>query len=62
MDAHVEVGEHSPFTGLVAAILALGLVRAAGKAFGLVALLIVVMLSVGALTIGIVVLRLLLLH
>lgn len=62
MEAQAEIGEHSPFAGLVAAILAIGLVRAASKAFGLVALLIVVMLSVGALTIGVVVLRLLLLH
>ncbi len=61
MDAQPEVAERSPWPPLVASLLALGVVRAAARIYGLVALLVVVIACVGALAIGIVVLRLMLL-
>jgi hypothetical protein len=47
---------------ILSALVALGLIRAAGRAAGLAALLVVVIATTAALVIGIVVLRLLLLH
>jgi hypothetical protein len=62
MDARTELGERTQLTGILGALLALGLVRAAARIYGLVALLIVVIACVGAFAIGIVVLRVALLH
>jgi hypothetical protein len=62
MDARTEVTDRSPLVPLVAALLTLGVVRTAGRLFGLVALLVIVIACVGAFAIGIVVLRLALLH
>ena len=54
--------ERSPLALLVGALLALGLVRAAARLSGLLALLGVVIGCVAALTVGILILRLALLH
>lgn len=57
-----EPGARSGLPPLLAALVALGLVRAAGRFVGLIALLGVVLACVAALAVGIVVLRLALLH
>ena len=62
MDAQPEVAERSPWPPLLAALLTLGVVRAVARIYGLVALLVVVIACVGAFAIGIVVLRLAVLH
>jgi hypothetical protein len=62
MDAQTEVAESASLPPILAALLTLGLVRAAARVYGLVALLVVVIACVGAFAIGIVVLRLMLLH
>ena len=62
MDVRAEAGERSPLTVLLGALVAFGLLRAAGRFIGLIALLGVVLACVGALTVGIVILRLALLH
>lgn len=62
MDAQPEIAERSPWPPLIASLLALGVVRAVARVYGLVALLVVVIACVGAFAIGIVVLRLMLLH
>ena len=54
--------ERSPVAALLAALVALGLIRAGARVAGLAALLVVVIATVGAMVIGIVVLRLMLLH
>ena len=56
------VGERSPLTVLVGVLVALGLTRAAGRLLGMLALLGVVLGCVAAFAIGILVLRLVLLH
>ena len=62
MDTEIEVAERSPLSPVLALLLSIGLVRAAGRVFGLVALLVIVIACVGAFAIGIVVLRLALMH
>ena len=62
METRVETGERSPLTVILGVVVALGLVRVAGRLFGLLALLGVVIGCVAAFAIGIVVLRLLVLH
>jgi hypothetical protein len=62
MQAGTEVTDRSPLMPIVFALLTLGVVRTAGRLVGLVALLVIVISCVGALAIGIVVLRLALLH
>jgi hypothetical protein len=62
MDVRTVVGERSPLTVLVGVLVALGLTRAAGRLLGLLALLGVVLSCVAAFAIGILVLRLVLLH
>lgn len=62
METRVESGERSPLTVLVGALVALGLVRVAGRFIGLLALLGVVIGCVAAFAIGILVLRVLVLH
>jgi hypothetical protein len=62
MDVRAEAGERSPLTLLVGALVALGLLRVAGRFIGLIALLGVVLACVGAFAVGILLLRLALLH
>ena len=62
MDAQTEVADSAWLPPILGALLTLGVVRAAARVYGLVALLVVVIASVGAFAIGIVVLRLMLLH
>ena len=62
MDVRAEPGERSALTLLLGALVALGLVRVAGRFIGLIALLGVVLACVGAFAVGILVLRLTLLH
>ena len=62
MDADTEVAERSPLAPVLALLLSIGLVRAAARIYGLVALLIIVIACVGAFAIGIVVLRLAVMH
>lgn len=62
MTTRAEVVDRSPAALLVAALLSLGLVRVVARLGAFAALLGIVFASVGALTIGIVVLRMLLLH
>jgi hypothetical protein len=62
MTTHDDAVDRSPAALLVAALLSLGLVRVVARLGAFAALLGVVFACVGALTIGIVVLRLLLLH
>jgi hypothetical protein len=62
MDVRAEVGERSPLTVLVGVLVALGLARAAGRLVGLFALLGVVLACVAAFAIGILILRIALLH
>lgn len=62
MPTRTDTVDRSPASLLVAALLSLGLVRVVARLGALAALLGVVIACVGALTIGIVVLRLLLLH
>ena len=62
MDVRTEAGERSALTPLLGALVALGLVRVAGRFIGLIALLGVVLACVGAFAVGILILRLALLH
>lgn len=62
MDTQVETAARSPLAVAVAALLALGVARVAARFFGLFALLVVVMACVVALTTGILILRIALLH
>ncbi|GAA2754099.1 hypothetical protein [Amnibacterium kyonggiense] len=62
MATRTEVMDRSPATLLVAALLSLGLFRVAARLGAFAALLGVVFACVGALTIGVVILRLLLLR
>jgi len=62
VDVRAEWQERSPLAVLLASSLALGLIRVAGRFVGLAALLGVVVATVAALTVGIVVLRVVLLH
>ena len=62
MDVRAEAGERSALTPLLGALVALGLVRVAGRFVGLIALLGVVLACVGAFAVGILALRLALLH
>jgi hypothetical protein len=57
VDTRAEAGERSPLTALLGVLVALGLARAAGRVLGLAALLGVVIACVGALAIGVLVLR-----
>ena len=57
-----EPGERSALTPVLGALVAMGLVRAAGRFIGLIALLGVVLACVGAFAAGILILRLALLH
>ena len=57
-----EAGERSPLTLLLGALVALGLLRVAGRFVGLLALLGVVLACVGAFAVGILALRIALLH
>ena len=62
MSTEFESAQRSPLTLLIGVLMALGLVRAGARVAGLAALLVVVIATVGAMVIGIVVLRLMLLH
>jgi hypothetical protein len=62
MDTQAPVAERSPLAFVVTLLVGLGLARAAARFAGLVALLGVVLATIAALGIGIVVLRLALLH
>ena len=62
MDVRADTGERSPLTLLLGALVAVGLVRAAGRFIGLLALLGVVTGCVAAFAVGILVLRIALLH
>ena len=62
MSTSPEVGQRTPLALFLGGLVALGLLRVAGRIAGLAALLVVVIATVGALVIGIVVLRLMLLH
>ena len=62
MEPPVDTAQRSPVSVLVASIVALGLVRVAARFYGFLALLGVVIACVFALTVGILILRLLVLH
>jgi hypothetical protein len=62
MEPRADTGERSPLLVLVGALGVLGLVRAAGRIYGLLALLGIVIGTVAAFAILILVLRLLVLH
>jgi hypothetical protein len=62
MSTDLETRARSSLAPLLTALVGLGLIRAAGRVAGLAALLVVVIATTAALVIGIVVLRLLLLH
>lgn len=57
METSTATATRSPFATLLAALLALGIARGALKAFGLLALAVVVLVTVAALAVGILVLR-----
>jgi hypothetical protein len=62
MDVRAESGERTPLTLLLGSLVALGLGRAAVRVVGLLALLGVVLGCVAAFAVGILVLRIALLH
>jgi hypothetical protein len=62
MSTDSQLGQRTPVALFLGALVALGLIRAGARVAGLAALLVVVIATVGAMVIGIVVLRLLLLH
>ena len=62
METRTETVERSPLTTVVGALVALGLIRAAGRLYGFLALLGIVIGCVAALTVGILLLKVLLLH
>jgi len=62
MDAQTQVADRSPLVPVLTTLLTLGLLRAAARISGLAALLVVVIACVGAFAIGIVVLRIAVLH